>query len=99
MATDEVFMDIPQVQNMAKNFNTFGDILHAAATALQAISISLKAAAWLSLGATYAAAMYIDRIQPNVKKAGDEMRKISQDIGYAITAYQGGDAHGSTRFI
>jgi hypothetical protein len=99
MSTEEVFMDIPQVQDMAKQFNAFSEILNAAAIALQAISISLKATAWLSLGATYAAAMYIDRIQPNVKKAGEEMKIISGDITSAINAYQTGDVTGSNRFI
>jgi hypothetical protein len=99
MSTEEVFMDIPQVENMAKQFNSFSEVLNAASIALQAISISLKATAWLSLGATYAAAMYIDRIQPNVKKAGDEMKIISGDITSAITAYQTGDTSGSNRFI
>jgi hypothetical protein len=99
MATDEVFMDIPQVENMAKAFNTFSEILQAAATALNAISISLKAAAWLSLGASYAAAMYIDRIQPNVKKAGEKMKEINGDILSAVHAYRDGDLTGSNRFI
>jgi len=99
MATDEVFMDIPQVENMAKSFNTFSEILRAAATALQAISISLKAAAWLSLGATHAAAMYIDRIQPNVRKAGEKMKELNGDITSAVHAYRDGDTSGSNRFI
>jgi len=99
MATDEVFMDIPQVESMAKSFNTFGEVLHAAAKALEAISISLKVAAWFSLGATYAAAMYIDRIQPNVKKAGDKMKELNGDITSAVHAYRDGDTSGSNRFI
>jgi len=99
MSTDEVYMDIPQVENMSKSFNTFGEILSAAATALNAISISLKATAWLSFGATAAAAQYIDQIQPRVKGAGDEMKTISGDITSAINAYRTGDTSGSNRFI
>ncbi len=56
MATDEVFMDIPQVESMAKSFNTFGDVLDAADTAMKALSTTLKVTAWLSFGATEAAA-------------------------------------------
>jgi hypothetical protein len=99
MATDEVYMDIPQVENMAKGFNTFSEILSAVSTALQAISISLKAAAWLSLGATYAAAQYIDRIQPNVKKASEKMKELNGDILGAVKAYRDGDTSGSNRFV
>jgi len=97
--TEEVFMDIPRVEDMAKNFHTFGEILNTVASALSAISTSLKATAWLSLGATYAAAMYIDRIQPNVKKAGAKMEELSGDITSAVHAYRDGDLSGSNRFI
>ena len=41
MATDEVFMDIPQVQNMAKGFKGFGDVLDGVAKAMEAIAASL----------------------------------------------------------
>ncbi|MGB8213737.1 MAG: hypothetical protein WCE68_09295 [Anaerolineales bacterium] len=99
MSTNEVFMDIPQVQNMAKSFNTFGDVLDAAAKALEAISISLKATAWISFGATAAAAQYIDMIQPNVQKAANKMKELNGDITSAINAYQNGDTSGSNRFI
>jgi len=98
MATDEVFMDIPQVQNMAKSFKTFGDVLDGIAKAMEAISAALKASAWLSLGASYAAAMYIDKIQPNVKKAAAKMRELSSDLESAIRSYRDGDNTGSRRF-
>jgi Proteins of 100 residues with WXG len=99
MATDEVFMDIPQVETMAKNFNSFGDVLDAVAKAMSALSMSLKAAAWLSFGATAAAAAYIDRIEPNVKKASAKMKELSQDIVSAIRSYRDGDNSGSRRFV
>lgn len=98
MATDEVFMDIPQVENMAKSFQTFGDVLDGIAKAMEAISAALKASAWVSFGATAAAAAYIDRIQPNVKKAGAKMRELNSDLQSAIKAYQFGDYSGSRRF-
>jgi hypothetical protein len=96
---DEVFMDIPRVEQMSKSFNTFGDILKGVAKALLAISIALKAAAWLSLGATAAAAAFADRIRPNVEKAADKMHELSGDITSAIKAYRDGDMSGSKRFI
>jgi hypothetical protein len=98
MATDEVFMDIPQVENMAKSFKQFGEVLDAVGKAMEAISASLKATAWLSLGATYAAAQYIDRIKPNVVKAANKMRELSDDLNSAIRSYRDGDNSGSRRF-
>jgi hypothetical protein len=99
MATDEVFMDIPQVESMAKSFNAFGDVLDSVAKALSALSISLKVAAWFSLGATAAAAAYVDRIEPNVKKAAAKMKELSGDVLSAIASYRDGDNSGSRRFI
>ena len=96
---DEVFMDIPRVEQMSKSFQTFGTVLEGVAKALLAISIALKATAWLSLGATAAAAAFVDRIRPNVDKAGQKMHELSGDINSAIKAYRDGDLSGSKRFI
>jgi hypothetical protein len=96
---DEVYMDIPRVEQMSKSFETFGSILEGVAKALLAISIAMKAAAWLSLGATAAAAAYADRIRPNVDKAAKKMHELSGDLNSAIRAYRDGDLSGSKRFI
>ncbi len=96
---DEVFMDIPQVEKISKDFHTFGEVLDAVSKALEAISMVMKATAWLSLGATAAIATFIDRIRPNVKTAADKMRELSEDINSAIRAYRDGDLSGSKRFV
>jgi len=96
---DEVYMDIPVVEKMVNDFQKYGDVLDAVAKTLEALSIALKATAWLSLGATAAAATFIDRIKPNVKKAADKMRELSGDIRDAIKAYRDGDLSGSRRFV
>jgi len=96
---DEVFMDIPRVEQMSKTFETFGSILEGVAKALLAISIAMKAAAWVSFGATAAAAAYADRIRPNVDKAAKKMHELSGDITGAVKAYRDGDLSGSKRFV
>lgn len=95
----EVYMDIPRVEQMAKSFKTFGVVLNGVAKALLAISIALKAAAWISFGATAAAAVWADRIRPNVEKAAAKMEELSGDITSAIKAYRDGDMSGSKRFV
>lgn len=95
---EEVYMDIPQVEKMSKSFDTFGDILDVVAKTLEAISMLLKATAWLSLGSTAAVATFIDRILPNVKRAAAKMKELSGDIMSAIKAYRDGDFSGSRRF-
>ncbi|MCB2179503.1 hypothetical protein KQH54_00105 [bacterium] len=95
---EEVYMDIPQVENMSKSFETFGEVLEAVSKALQAISMMLKATAFVSLGATAAASAFIDRIQPRLKAAGQKMQELSGDLKGAIASYRDGDNSGSQRF-
>ncbi len=95
---EEVYMDIPRVEKMGKDFETFGDVLDAVGKTLEALSIVLKASAWLSLGATAAAAAFVDRIKPNVQRAAQKMHELSGDIQSAIRAYRDGDFSGSRRF-
>ena len=96
---EEVFMDIPRVEQMSKSFQTFGTVLEGVSKSLLAISIAMKATAWLSFGATAAAAAYADRIRPNVDKAAKKMHELSGDITSAIKAYRDGDMSGSKRFV
>lgn len=98
MATEEVFMDIPQVEKMAQNFENFGDVLDGISKAVEAIAHTLKATAWLSLGMTYAAGVYLEKLAPKIKKAAVKMRELSKDLKSAIRAYQFGDYTGSRRF-
>ena len=96
---EEVYMDIPRVEQMSKNFQTFGSVLEGVSKALLAISMAMKATAWLSLGATAAVAAYADRIRPNVDKAAQKMHELSGDITSAVKAYRDGDRSGSTHFM
>ena len=96
---DEVFMDIPQVEKMSSDFKAFGDVLDGVGKALQAISMVMKATAWISFGATEAVAQFINQILPNIKNAAEAMRTLATDITSAIHAYRDGDLSGSRRFV
>ncbi|MCX6080282.1 MAG: hypothetical protein NTW32_12175 [Chloroflexi bacterium] len=96
---DEVYMDIPQVEKMSKDFQTFGDVLEAVNKTLEALSMLMKATAWISFGATTAISTYIDRIRPNVKRSADKMKELSNDLMSAIRAYRDGDLSGSKHFV
>jgi hypothetical protein len=95
---EEVYMDIPQVQQMSKSFQTFGDVLDGVAKAIGIIAAMLHATWWLSLGASEAVARYLDNIKPNVEKAAAKMHELSTDVADAVKAYAEGDRTGSTRF-
>jgi uncharacterized phage infection (PIP) family protein YhgE len=98
MAANEVYMDVPAVTGMSKQFDTFGQVLDDVAKAIEALSITLKMTAWLSLGATAAAAAYLDQIRPNFTNAAAKMRELAGDLKSAINSYQNGDNTGSKRF-
>jgi len=98
MATDEVFMDIPAVEKMSSQFETFGEVLDGISKAVEAIATSLKVSAFFSFGMTYAAAQYMEKLAPRIKKAADQMRELSKDLKSAIRAYRDGDFSGSRRF-
>ncbi len=95
---DEVYMDIPQVEQMVKAFQTFGDVLDGIAKAVEAIALVMHAVAWISFGAGEAVARYLDSIKPNITKAAAKMKELSSDISSAIKAYTEGDLSGSRRF-
>lgn len=97
MAT-EVYMDIPQVQNMANRFKQFGDVLDGIAKVMEGLLTALRISAWLSLGATVAAERYVERVQKAVKRAAEKMRELHNDLESAIKAYRDGDYSGSKRF-
>lgn len=99
MATDEVYMDIPSVEKMAQQFETFGEVLDGISKAVEAIATSLKISAFFSMGMTYAAAQYMEKLAPRVKKAAAQMRELSKDLKDAIKAYRDGDKSGSQHFV
>jgi hypothetical protein len=98
MAAEEVYMDIPQVQDISKKFQTFGDVLDGIGKAIEAIALVMHALAWVSLGCTEAIARYLDQIKPNFTKAAEKMRELSTDVNDAVKSYQNGDLTGSRRF-
>lgn len=99
MATDEVYMDIPQVEKMAQQFESFGEILDGISKAVEGIATALKISAFFSMGMTYAAAQYMEKLAPRIKKAAAQMRELSKDLKDAIKAYRDGDLTGSKHFV
>lgn len=94
----EVYMDIPAVENMGKRFKAFGDILENIAKILKATITILKATALFGLVGNYALAAYLERIEPKVRKMAAKMDELSGDISGAVKAYRDGDLSGSQRF-
>ncbi len=96
--TNEVYMDVPVVEGMAKQFMGFGDVLDEVGKSIGQLADVMKMTAWLSLGATAAIAAYLHAIEPNFKRAATKMRELSQDITDAVASYKKGDNTGSSHF-
>jgi hypothetical protein len=95
---EEVYMDIPHVEQMAKNFKTFGEVLNGIAKALQIIINVLYMTAFISLGTTEGLRIYLQNIKPNFTTAASKMNELSDDVHSAVNSYRTGDTQGSRRF-
>jgi Holliday junction resolvasome RuvABC ATP-dependent DNA helicase subunit len=94
----EVFMNVPEVQNIAKKLKDLAQVLQGIRTALEIFAKTLHAAAFFSFGATEAQARFLDRINPQLKKQEEKLEQLSTDVGEAIKAYIAGDTSGKSRF-
>jgi len=97
-SSEMVYMDTDAVRNMAKTFDTIGDVLDGVNKAMQALSTALKTTAFVGLVGGLAVAAYIDRIRPQVEKIAKKCEELSKDLNASVAAYERGDAIGSTRF-
>ncbi len=98
MANDEVYMDIPAVRSMAKNFDNIGDVLENVNSKLELLVNTLKATAFIGLVGGGAVIAFIEMIKPHVKRMGDKCHELHGDLNASVAAYERGDQRGATRF-
>lgn len=95
---DEVYMNVPEVRNIAKRFGEFSEILTTVANALETLSDTLQATAFIGLVGGTAVILVIETIRPTVEKWAEQCGEISRDVDASVTAYENGDQQGATRF-
>jgi hypothetical protein len=95
---DQVYMDVPAVRDMAKNFQTISEVLRAVDKALEAISMFLKATAFIGLVGGTAVIQFIEMIRPHIQDKADKSEELSKDLDASVDAYERGDEQGATRF-
>jgi len=98
MAGQEVFMEVPAVRDFAKKFSEISEVLENVSKALDTLSNILKATAFIGLVGGFAVAQIIDQINPYIKQVSEKCGELSGDLDASATAYEQGDAQGSTRF-
>jgi hypothetical protein len=93
-----VYMDLPAVRNIAKNFGQISEILAKVCKALEMISNALKATAFIGLVGGYAVVHFIEVIKPPLDEMSRKCEELNQDLAAAANAYERGDALGATKF-
>lgn len=95
---DEVYMDIPAVRTMAKNFGTVGEVLGMVSKVLEALMLILNTTAFIGLVGGAAVAHYINMVKPRIDEMAAKCEELMVDLNASVDAYERGDALGATRF-
>ena len=98
MANQEVYMDIPALLTMAKNFDQRGQTPQRVAKTLEDLSNVVKGTAFMGLVGGMALARVIDFVRPFVERTAEKYVEISSDLTTSVRAYEAGDEQGATRF-
>jgi len=95
---DQVYMDIPAVRTMAKNFGNIGEVLEAVNKVLEGLLAILRTTAFIGLVGGFALMAFIEIIKPYIKQMADKCQELMQHLNKSVDAYERGDALGATRF-
>lgn len=98
MARQEVYMNIPEVQNIAKTFARITDVLKGVSQALQVLIDTLKATAFIGLVGGLAEAHFLEIMKRQLDQMAQKTDELSKDVSAAVEAYERGDEQGATRF-
>ena len=97
--SEQVYMDVPAVRGIARNFGQMENVLRVASRSMEAAITTLKTTAFVGLVGGYAVATFLERIKPVVDQYAAKCNEMENDLNASATAYQNGDARGSTRFF
>ncbi|HEY3061498.1 MAG TPA: type VII secretion target [Chloroflexota bacterium] len=98
MARQEVYMNIPEVQNISKTFARITDVLRGVSQALQVLIDTLKATAFIGLVGGLAEAHFLEIMKKQLDQMAQKTDELSKDVAAAVQAYERGDEQGATRF-
>jgi hypothetical protein len=94
----QVSMDYGVVGNVAQGFDTAADTLSKAANIIEAALQVLRAAAFISFGATAMFERYLEGVKPRVEKLGATCQEMGQDLRDAIRDHQAADQDAAPTF-
>jgi hypothetical protein len=95
---EEVYMDVPEVRNIAKKFDEISDVLNAVAKVLEGLLMILRSTAFIGLVGGYALMMFIEMVKPHIEEMARKCAELFRDVNASVDAYERGDQQGATRF-
>ena len=99
MSQNEVYMNIPEVQGIAKTFATISEVLNGVVVALDVLINILRATAFVGMVGGLAQAHFMEIMKRQLDQMADKCEEISKDVSAAVEAYQRGDQQGATKFF
>lgn len=98
MANTGVYMNVPAVRKLSRNFAAISSALKEISNTIQILMNILKATAFVGLVGGSALDRYVDSLKPRIDKLARDTAEISKDLKAASDAYERGDAEGALRF-
>lgn len=95
---DKVYMNVPAVRQIAKNFKQIGDTLENVVRVMEALVNILRGTAFVGMVGGLALAQFIESIKPQIQQMGRKCQELFSDLNRSVDAYERGDALGATRF-
>lgn len=98
MSVQEVYINVPVVRDMAKNFGRIGILLQGISKTLEALIITLKIAAFIGRVSVQNEIQYFETLRPYIEKLSQKCTELNSDLDASVDAYERGDELGATRF-
>lgn len=99
MADESVYMDVPFVENMAKQFQQFGETCNSIEKVVDAAINALNVINLFGFGAATFAIQILNTLKNALKQAAAKMLQLSADVTSAKNAFVEGDTTGSRHFV
>jgi hypothetical protein len=96
---EEVFMEIPAVEDVQKKFQGMADVTQQISNILRIAADILRATAFFGMIGNMILAWYTDQIRNIVDQLHQMSLTIAGGVGGAIRSYRDGDNSGSQLFV
>jgi len=95
---NEVYMEVPAVRQMAKNFQSISEVLTTVNKVLEAMLMILTTTAFIGMVGGAAVQAFIEMIKPYIEQWVQKTAELGKDLNASVDAYERGDAQGATKF-